>query len=275
MIGRTIHPIITLEEQVQMIRQIPADIQLDFVESKCILKKSTKDNFVEGNDRSIWKMAFPKNTREVFFQGSPASCTFAVVMNLMKMSGMDSKTIPEIKKILWEAYQPIVQDKLLIDKLIYRLKEQNKKKLLESTDLETAIMTEDYFITDMDLWVLAIHLNISVILFSVKKIKMVSVDHWLYLNTQAVKSIGNDQEIVEDISSIYRPLFFIRSPLNISESGVGPSYSLIERSFTYEQLGIMSDKIEEGIRNRTDNVISLERFLREKVVIITKRKLKI
>uniref|UniRef100_A0A6C0ICL9 Uncharacterized protein n=1 Tax=viral metagenome TaxID=1070528 RepID=A0A6C0ICL9_9ZZZZ len=271
MTNRTVHPILTLEDQSQMIRQIPEQIQRDFVESSCILKKGTKENFVEGNDRSIWKQAFPKNTREVFFQGSPSSCTFAVVMNMIKMSGMESKTLPEIKKMLWEAYQPYLKDTLLTNKVLYTLKEQFKKKLLESTDLETAIMTEDYFITDLDLWVLATYLDIPVILFSIKQIKMASVDHWLYLNTRSMKSIGNDQEIVEDVSSIYRPILFIRSPLSVSEVGAGPSYSLIERSFTYDQLGAMADKIEEGIRNRTNQVISLERFLLEKIVVVTKR----
>jgi hypothetical protein len=271
MTNRTVNPILTLEDQSQMIRQIPEQIQRDFVEASCILKKGTKENFVEGNDRSIWKQAFPKNTREVFFQGSPPSCTFAVVMNMIKMSGMEPKTLPEIKKILWEAYQPYLKDTLLTNKILYTLKEQFKKKLLESTDLETAIMTEDYFITDLDLWVLATYLDIPVILFSIKQIKMVSVDHWLYLNTRSMKSIGNDQEIVEDVSSIYRPILFIRSPLSVSEVGAGPSYSLIENAFTYDQLGVMANKIEEGIRNRTNHVISLERFLLEKTVVVTKR----
>lgn len=272
MTNRTVNPILSLEDQSQMIRQIPEQIQRDFVESACILKKGTKDNFVEGNERSIWKQAFPKSTREIFFQGSPPSCTFAVVMNMIKMSGMESKTLPEIKKILWEAYQPFLKDALLKNKILYTLKEQFKKKLLESTDLETAIMTEDYFVTDLDLWVLATYLDIPVILFSIKQIKMVSVDHWLYLNTHSIKSIGNDQEIVEDVSSIYRPILFIRSPLSVSEVGAGPSYSLIESAFTYDQLGIMANKIEEGIRNRTNQVISLERFLQEKIVVVTKKK---
>jgi hypothetical protein len=190
---------------------------------------------------------------------------------MIKMSGMEPKTLPEIKKILWEAYQPFLKDTLLTNKVLYTLKEQFKKKLLESTDLETAIMTEDYFITDLDLWVLATYLDIPVILFSIKQIKMASVDHWLYLNTRSMKSIGNDQEIVEDVSSIYRPILFIRSPLSVSEVGAGLSYSLIENAFTYDQLGIMANKIEEGIRNRTNQVISLERFLLEKIVVVTKR----
>jgi hypothetical protein len=54
--------------------------------------------------------------------------------------------------------------------------------------------------------------------------------------------------------------------------GAGPSYSLIESAFTYDQLGIMANKIEEGIRNRTNQVISLERFLQEKIVVVTKKK---
>jgi len=267
--GRIMAPALTLEDQRAMIRQVPEDIQRDFVVSNCILKKSLKDNYVEGNDRSIWKRAFPNHTREIFFQGSPASCTFAVVTNLLNMAGKGSPTVGEVKTMLWTAYRPYIEDPRLSEKIIRILRGQNKKKLLEGTTLETAIMTEDYFISDMDLWVLASHLDLPVILFSARKVKMVNEDHWLYLNTQVVRSMEDrrrtesESDMVEDVSSIYRQLYFIRSPANLAE----PTYSLIETAFTYQQLGEMANEFEEGIRRRSNRVISLERFLREKTRI--------
>jgi len=260
-----------LEDQRAMIRQVPEDIQRDFVVSSCILKKSLKDNYVEGNDRSIWRRAFPKHTREIFFQGSPASCTFAVITNLLKMAGKGAPTVGEIKTMLWAAYRPYIDDPRLKDKLLWFLGEQNKKKLLERTDLETAIMTEEYFVSDLDLWVLANHLDLPVVLFSARKVKMVNEDHWLYLNTQVVRSMedrrrtGTESDMVEDVSSIYRQLYFIRSPANLAE----PTYSLIETAFTYQQLGEMANEFEDAIRRRSNQVISVERYLREKIRALT------
>ena len=269
--GRVMAPTLTLEDQRAMIRQVPEDIQRDFVVSNCILKKKLKDNYVEGNDRSIWRRAFPKHTREIFFQGSPASCTFAVITNLLKMAGKGAPTVGEIKTMLWAAYRPYIDDPRLKDKLLWFLGEQNKKKLLERTDLETAIMTEEYFVSDLDLWVLATHLDLPVVLFSARKVKMVNEDHWLYLNTQVVRSMedrrrtGTESDMVEDVSSIYRQLYFIRSPANLAE----PTYSLIETAFTYQQLGEMANEFEDGIRRRSNQVISVERYLREKIRALT------
>ena len=304
MVGRNIHPILTMEEQTQMIRQVPEDIQQDFVQTDCILKKDARDNWVIGNARNIWKQSFPKNTREITFQSSPPSCTFAVVANILHLSGYTrkvrsdeersgdpliisrrttggsseeysgEKTVLDIKKILVEAYKSYMSNNTQFSaRILYILKmEQHKKKLLASVDLETAIFSEDYFITDLDIWMIASHLEIPVMLISSKTIKMTSTDHWLYLSTHAESSIGNDQEVVDDVSSIYKSILFVRSPLMFQkEGGMGGSYSLIEMPFTYDKLGPMSTIIEEGIQKSTDHVISLKRFLQRKMVVLPKK----
>jgi hypothetical protein len=275
MVGRNIHPILTLEEQTQMIRQVPADIQQEFLQTECILKKGAKDNWVIGNARSIWKQSFPKNTREITFQSSPASCTFAVVANILHLSGYSgSKTILDIKKLLVDAYKSYMSNNThFSNRILYILKmEQYKKKILATTELETAILTDDYFITDLDIWVLVSYLDIPVMLISTKTIKMTSTDQWMYLSTRAQSSIGNDQEVVDDVSSIYKQIVFVRSPLMFQkETGMGGSYSLIEMPFTYDQLGPMSSAIEEGIQKSSDHVISLTRFLQRKMVILSKK----
>ena len=301
MVGRDIHPILTLEEQTQMIRQVPEDIQQDFVQTECILKKDTRDNWVIGNARNIWKQSFPKNTREITFQSSPPSCTFAVVANILHLSGYTKKvrsedpliisrrttgggseeysgekSILDIKKILVEAYKSYmdVASTQFSARILYILKmEQHKKKLLASVDLETAIFSEDYFITDLDIWMIASYLEIPVMLISSKTIKMTSTDHWLYLSTHAESSIGNDQEVVDDVSSIYKSIIFVRSPLMFQkEGGMGGSYSLIEMPFTYDKLGPMSTIIEEGIQKSSDHIISLKRFLQRKMVVLPKQR---
>jgi hypothetical protein len=272
MVGDPIPPLITLEEQSQMTREIPKDIQARFTESsKCILVKNKKDNFVEGNELSLWKQTFPKQTREVFFQGAPPTCTFAVIQNLLVMAGVkvgESNTVLDIKQTLWEGYKRLVSDdESILYKILDILRTQGKKTLLKSTDLETAIMSEDYFVTNLDLWVLASSLNIPLILFSVKSIDMTGVPHWMYLTTQYTREFGG--AMTEDVSSIYRPIHFIRAPLSVKK-GEGPSYSLIESAFLMDHLRKMTDDIMDAVRNRTMHVISLERFLREKVAVITK-----
>jgi len=262
-------PIVTLEEQQKMVRKLPKDVYSSFVMTECMVKKGEKESFVEGNNRSIWKRSFPKNTREFFFMGNSPNCTFAVAINLLRLANYPSKTIIEIKEDLWKGYEPYMA--VHGDKIIRTLKDQNKNQLLSaSNDLSTVIRTEDYFLTDLDWWILSKVWNIPIVLFTASKIKMTSIgtqptDLWLFLNTHYDHNTQTDNPIL-----LYSSLWFIRSPLTI-EKDKYPSYSLIESSYKIDDLGEMEAIFRNGLEKQTSNTQSLERFLQSKKVVRVKR----
>jgi len=267
------HPVVSLEEQQTMIRKIPKDIYQSFVMTECIVKKGDKETLVEGNNRSIWKRSFPKNTREIFFMDHSPMCTFAVAMNLLRLAKHPSKTLVEIKQDLWKGYEPYMS--IHGDKIIRTLKDQNKNLLLSAAanDLSTAIFTEDYFLTDLDWWILANVWKIPIVLFTSGKIKMTSVgtqptDLWLFLNTRYDTETQTDDPVL-----LYGSLWFIRSPLMV-EPDKFPSYSLIESSFKIDELGEMESQFRSAMdmETQSSNIQSLERFLQIKKVVRATRK---
>jgi len=264
------HPTVSLEEQQTMIRKLPKDIYSSFVMTECIVKKGEKESLVEGNNRSIWKRSFPKNTREFFFMGNSPACTFAVAINLLRLANFPPKTIIEIKNDLWKGYEPYMA--IHGDKIIRTLKDQNKNLLLSvSNDLSTVIRTEDYFLTDLDWWILSKVWDIPIVLFTASKIKMTSVgtqptDLWLFLNTHYDYETQTDDPVL-----LYGSLWFIRSPLTI-EKDKYPSYSLIDSSFKIDELGEMEPIFRNGLKTQSSNTQSLERFLQSKKVVRVTRK---
>jgi len=261
-----VYPLVTIEQQKEMIRHVPEEIQNDFSLVPCILKKDTKNQLVEGNNRSIWKRSFPSDTREFTFKSEPITCSYAMVMNIRRLFKLPPMSILHIKQDIWHAYEPYMDEHGA--KILRILKDQYKKSLLESTgdDLQTAIMTEDYFITDMDLWALTTYWKLPVMLFSIGKIKMTQVDQWMYLNSQYF-------ETQDDATTIFQPIAFVRTPLTV-EKGVAPKYSIIEQLFTLSQLGDMGLIIQKGVQQLSPNITSLERFLQQRKIIRRGRRAK-
>ena len=163
---------------------------------------------------------------------------------------------------LWRAYKNYHATNE--SKIVNILKDQNKKTLFDKTkgDLETTIMLDDYFITDLDIWALMSYWNITTILFSTGKIKMAMVDNWLYLTA--------NPEDDTDLSSMYEPLVFIRSPRMIEQNKY-PSYSLIGSTYKIDQMGEIGQVIQETITKPDDHVQSLKHVL-DKTQIIMKRR---
>ena len=133
------------------------------------------------------------------------------------------------------------------------LKLQNKKDLLNKTqyNLETAIMTDNYFITDLDLWVLMTYWKIPCVLFTSGRIKMSNYDiNWLYL------SRDQDQEKEEDLSFLYEPMVYVRSPTLYQNKY--PDYTLIVPMYTATELGTEPGKIGEIMLNSTPNIPNVQ-----------------
>ena len=268
-------PEVSVEEQRAMQRGGPKDPR---PMSDCFVKLSEKESLVEGNNRSIWKRSFPKETHEWAFKSDTPACTFAVLANLRYLAGRSPQSLAELKQELWRAYSSYTS--LHEAKLVGVLVSQGKKHLLVNGDLQTAIMSEEYFVSDLDIWVLVTYWSLPVVLFSSGILKMIAgkmlppasgpapslLDKsWLFL-TSKPELHEDGARSVDNHALVYDSLYFVRSPLSANKQTGLPAYSLIESAFSLNELKEVGAEIQRGTEANTNNFISLERFLRELVV---------
>ena len=148
-------------------------------------------------------------------------------------------------------------------KIISVLKLQGKHVMMDriiakQIDLETVIFSEEYYITDLDLWVLAKSAKLPIILFSSTKLNQLSPSiDWLLLG-------GN----------IYDKLYFIRSPAQIILD-TPPEYHLISQAIPFSELKEFTQIMEQAIA-KTDykqNIQTVENYL-QAFTLFTKKRVK-
>jgi hypothetical protein len=156
-----------------------------------------------------WKPIFPENSIEVIFHNSPALCTFDIILVLLKNSKL-SKT--DLKETLVEEYLQYYTDYKfeIIEILKLQGKHKISKQLINKTStLANLIMSEDYYATNLDLWLLARHYDFPLIFFSGTELvengekylvahtsnKGVYKDHYYFIRSPGVK---------HDVPNIFR-----------------------------------------------------------------------
>jgi hypothetical protein len=110
---------------------------------------------------------------------------------------------------------------------------------------ETLVAAELYYLTNIDIWILANKLRLPMILFSTKPLRsLVETVNWLKLG-------DTDME-----SSISEEYYFVRSPIN-QHTNVLPHYTIIQtplKSTSDEMIKLLSDASPE-------NTVSLNSIL--------------
>ena len=260
--GNKYNPIITQKDQQTMIRKLPmnaATTQQGIIMPECIVIKSEKESLIRGNARNKWKTSFGNVATETEFKSDRPECTFAVILHVLNLSKHQPsiQTIEAVKKELWKGYTPYMEKYETVIRAI--LNTQNKRKMLKNSDLETVIETDEYFLTDLDIWVLATHLKLPIVLYVTGQLKMTDID-WSFLATIYDKNTGTDND-----SLLYGDLWFIYSPASMNKITNYPAYRLVNTSFK-ENLPAMKD------RTNNKHLESLDSFLQNKVVLPGPRK---
>ena len=216
------------------------------IPAECIKKRG----LVIGNNGSMWKRSFPKNTEEHIFMES--NCSFYPIIWIFQQKWKQSLSIQNIKAYLWNSYQPYLATE---PKIVSILMKQGKKNLMnrvksKEITMEIAIKSEEYYITDLDLWVLAKASKIPLILFTSTKLKTLALNiDWLLLG-----------------GLIHDKLFFIRTSPNIVDN-TAPEYHLIIGSYSIRDLKEFQEVAEAAVAEKKDNVLSLESYLNTTVII--------
>ena len=119
-----------------------------------------------------WAKAFPDGSKELVFPDSPASCTFEIVQTLLQVMKLPSLTQNQIREILGEEYNEIAEGYLAEILGLFRTEGKSliaKQIELGQLSIIDAVMLNTYYLTTIDLWVLARKFDIPLVLYSATK----------------------------------------------------------------------------------------------------------
>jgi len=203
-----------------------------------------------------WKSLLPVNSRELIFNDEQHICSFDIILTLIKQ--IDSKnriTHLELKEILATEYNKLYEKNAT--KILAILTSQGKgnmsKKLMNGElTIESMIINEEYYATNIDIWILAVKFNVPIIFIS------------------STKLIENDKHLLvanPDKSDTY---FFIKSP-GVRKDNI-PQYRLMISPSNNSQIQIteLNTDLQVEIReNKINNALAefIENFIPSKILI--------
>ena len=222
-------------------------------------------------NNSTWKRMFPKNTKELIYQGSSQTQSFCCIMNLIYSYLKRPLPLNEMKQQLIEAYRPWItsvnssatENKKKMMKILSKYNASLVKQWKNTGDWEGMFLNENYIFTELDFWVVSQNLQLPVILFT----------------SNSLKNLFPYQEGVPPIKWLllypHRSLekhYFIRPPSAIQTGDLAPVYHKIEPALLLDSLKdtmesplSMAQQIQEGLNHSSSpyakNVLSLETYL--------------
>jgi len=225
---------------------------------ECIKKR---DKVIGNIQNSMWKRIFPKTVDEIVFKNS-VSCSYYAIISVLQDRLKSVISIQNVKAFLWKGYNDLMEK--YSGKIYSILKLQGKKDIVErinddkatKIDLKTVIFSGEYYITDLDLWILAKTAQLPVVLFSSTKLNQLSPSiDWILLG-------GN----------VHDKLYFIRSPAQIV-ADTPPEYHLIADAFPFSELKEFRQIMEQAVAGSDfkQNIQSLESYLNA-FTMFTKKK---
>jgi hypothetical protein len=219
----------------------------DEEKAKCI--KEIRE--VYGNAESYWKQILPKTVKEIVLNRQPY-CSFYLLMMILYEKTGKYHSVNEIKQMLWVAYSEIwTENSVKIEDILMK---QGKVDIIKKikggiADLETIIKSEEYYLTNLDIWVFSNKMNLPVVLFSEKPLKSMMVNvKWLVMG-------GKYEE----------PYYFIRSPIVVERNSV-PGYQIVSTTVKFSDVRGFSNMIESGLRGEEEykkSIVTFDTFLQE------------
>jgi hypothetical protein len=200
---------------------------------------------------SLWKKIFPKKSKEIIFKNTNNNCTFYPLIYIFQNKYREQISIQSIKISIVNGYKEYM--KKYESRILSILKKQGKKNIVSNIEkgkytLETVIMSEEYYLTDLDIWVFSQIAKIQICLFSRNGLKGINENiEWKMLN------------------QLYRENhYFIRSPTTILYNKPS-SYNVITPSYGLGELKEFETMVQNAISGKTKeydvNIESLNRYL--------------
>ena len=138
---------------------------------------------IERSIQDKWKDILPKDYNEIYYDmDNNNSCSFKILINIINSYNLinpksiyEINSINKLKNILIETYNEIISDDNI--NIIYDiLDNEGKSEMINKIKLGTAsldilILSEEYYMTNFDLWILSNKLELPILLISPTKIQ--------------------------------------------------------------------------------------------------------
>ena len=236
----------------------------DTDDKECLVRVSK----IIGNQKQVWDRIFSEDAREHIFRDT-ATCTFIPIIRVAESKFNEKWSVVDVKNKLSAAYLKLFEkDPTNLSKVAKIMKEQGKTKMFERftkaksdatpEDFSDIVISDNYHLTDIDIWVLSNEYNLPVVVFNANGLKgfFAKVDG-ANINTQWIKMGGNKSD----------DYHFIRSKIRVAKSSYANhvyEYNLVvpsvKLSQTKEFEGMVVESTRMGHLNTTPLEEALERF---------------
>ena len=193
---------------------------------------------------SKWNNIFPKNSTENIFNIYPNEkiCSFELLIRIIKYNNNLDINTNEIKEILIEKYNQYIERYLQNIINIFYLEGKQyflRVLMMKNTTLDILIMSNKYYITNLDIWLISKHFNIPIIMYS------------------STKLVENNKDVMLINRSDNNKYFFIRAP------GIKRNVSNVYRLLVYKRKykislenfkKVFQTKIKKQIDDNSDDV---------------------
>ena len=233
----TANPIITQKysnevSQITQQQMIQKDQPTKRIENrwKVECEKSVPHSVTGKKTSSEWITFLPSPPFEEIDLHKTVKCSYYPIIYVYHAIHGTFLTVEEIKTALKRGYE---NQGFYYDKVLKILNKQGKHEIHEkitkkkTTDLPLEIIAESYFLTTLDLWVLADHYRLPIVLFHQKKLKHLMDDvTWLLLTqTKSAK------------------YYFVRVPTEPDKVGnYLPEYTIIQPAVTAQKMAELEAK---------------------------------
>ena len=224
---------------------------------------------IERSIQDKWKDILPKDYNEIYYDmDNNNSCSFKILINIINSYNLinpksiyEINSINKLKNILIETYNEIISDDNI--NIIYDiLDNEGKSEMINKIKLGTAsldilILSEEYYMTNFDLWILSNKLELPILLISPTKIQY---------NSEVIFKLNNlDFEMI----NIFYIVKLQKTKIKDEQRVI---YKLIECNNDYK---IKYDELSNEFKKQINNneYITLDSFISKYKK--TKKKLKI
>lgn len=237
-------------------------------EKQCILKTS--------DIRGKWSKYFQEEYNEFIYKNTP-NCTFELLLDIIVDYGL-YETVESLKNILITKYRELIK-KYGENKIVRRiLKNQGKEKLVRQIlekriTIEQSIISENYYLTNMDYILLSQHLNIPLVIIS--GVSLQELKGWV-LGLTPTRGVGKYKHTYMWIVNRNHKadyVYFIKQPA--IKRNVIPEYSIIATQKNMKHKKIQMTKKLSSLMNVYKQRPTFEQFIENVKPIKQKEKIKL
>lgn len=214
-----------------------------------------------------WQKQFIPSIRTIEYKSSDQVCSYKLLTRIIQDNNQINVNKEELQNILLQEYVKYMT-KYNIENI---WKSQNKSKLFTSlkrgATLESVILNPDYFITNLDIWILAVKYDIPIIFISTKSL------------LENVDTDDEEEKKIFILNNDYSNNYYFIRPSATSQDGKtkAPSYRLFINGDKIKlPISIVSNRWQDYInmsrgKNNLDDFLLKGKMAKRKVKIVLKK----